>query len=243
MAPLTWRNVDAPDFSRVSDILNNAGNSWQSSFKGIGDEIGDIRDRQKRNRSMPAIDALLNAATEQDAAAALKAVPGMVGNNDRSDMLINAMAAARGNTLGYESSRAGTLLTGAQTGEVNQNTTNLRDSNGRANTEASRADTVEDNNAAAGRLAASAFGAPGVLSLTSQRMNDGAPSWLVDSESGGNFAARNDAEGSSGRDGHFGRVQFGQDRFDEAKAAGVVPKEMSIQQVWKVWLTLVGLLA
>lgn len=56
-----------------------------------------------------------------------------------------------------------------------------------------------------------------------------APSSLVRTESGGNFAAQNDAEGAGGT-GHFGRVQFGRARFAEAQAAGAVPEGMTIEQ-------------
>lgn len=56
-----------------------------------------------------------------------------------------------------------------------------------------------------------------------------APSSLVRTESGGNFAARNDSQGAGGQ-GHFGRVQFGRARFKEAKAAGAVPPGMTIEQ-------------
>lgn len=56
-----------------------------------------------------------------------------------------------------------------------------------------------------------------------------APASLVRTESGGNFAARNDAEGAGGT-GHFGRVQFGRARFAEAQAAGAVPQGMTIEQ-------------
>lgn len=45
---------------------------------------------------------------------------------------------------------------------------------------------------------------------------------LVQSESGGNFAARNDVPGSGGV-GHFGRGQFSQGRLAEAQSAGVMP--------------------
>lgn len=55
-----------------------------------------------------------------------------------------------------------------------------------------------------------------------------APASLVRTESGGNFAARNDAEGAGGN-GHFGRVQFGRARFAEAQAAGAVPEGMTIE--------------
>jgi hypothetical protein len=56
-----------------------------------------------------------------------------------------------------------------------------------------------------------------------------APSSLVRTESGGNFAARNNSEGAGGT-GHFGRVQFGRARFAEAQAAGAIPPGMTIEE-------------
>lgn len=54
------------------------------------------------------------------------------------------------------------------------------------------------------------------------------PRSLIDTESGGNFQATNDVEGSGGK-GHFGVVQFSQARIREAIDAGAIP-EMSPEQ-------------
>ena len=79
--------------------------------------------------------------------------------------------------------------------------------------------------------------ASNLLIQASQPANNGqsgftsdAPASLLRTESGGNYAARNNATGSSGRSGHFGRVQFGRDRFDDAVRAGAVPEGMTIEQ-------------
>lgn len=53
---------------------------------------------------------------------------------------------------------------------------------------------------------------------------------LTANESGGNTAAENNAVGSGGKVGHFGLLQFGQDRLADAKAAGVIPKDMTPQE-------------
>lgn len=52
---------------------------------------------------------------------------------------------------------------------------------------------------------------------------------LSSTESGGNWAATNNVEGSGGK-GHYGRLQFSIGRLDEAKAAGIIPKDMTPQQ-------------
>ena len=46
---------------------------------------------------------------------------------------------------------------------------------------------------------------------------------LIGSESGGDWTATNDAVGSGGKVGHFGRGQFGQARLEDAKNAGILP--------------------
>lgn len=54
------------------------------------------------------------------------------------------------------------------------------------------------------------------------------PASLIRTESGGSFAAANDIEGAGGK-GHYGRGQFSIGRLNEAKAAGVIPQDMSPQ--------------
>lgn len=55
------------------------------------------------------------------------------------------------------------------------------------------------------------------------------PASLIRTESSGNWKAKNDVEGSGGK-GHFGRLQFSQGRLNEAKAAGVMPRDMTPQE-------------
>lgn len=63
--------------------------------------------------------------------------------------------------------------------------------------------------------------------------NDGyaanVPANLVKTESGGNWAAENDAYGSGGK-GHFGALQFSRGRLQDAKNAGVIPQDMTPDQ-------------
>jgi len=58
----------------------------------------------------------------------------------------------------------------------------------------------------------------------------GAPRGLFGSESGGRFNAQNDVSGAGGMRGHFGRVQFGRARLQEAAAAGAIPQGTTPQQ-------------
>ena len=53
---------------------------------------------------------------------------------------------------------------------------------------------------------------------------------LIASESGGNWQARNDAVGAGGKVGHFGRLQFGQARLQDAINAGAIPPGTTPEQ-------------
>lgn len=66
--------------------------------------------------------------------------------------------------------------------------------------------------------------APGAQSPTTADLGGGGiqPS-LIQNESGGRWNAQNDAVGAGGQKGHFGRLQFGQARLQEAQAAGAIP--------------------
>lgn len=57
-----------------------------------------------------------------------------------------------------------------------------------------------------------------------------APASLVQNESGGDWAAQNDATGAGGQKGHFGRLQFGKARLQDAMNAGVIPQGMTPEQ-------------
>lgn len=56
------------------------------------------------------------------------------------------------------------------------------------------------------------------------------PASLIETESGGNWGARNNVTGAGGKAGHFGRLQFGQARLEDAKRAGVIPADMTPDQ-------------
>ena len=53
---------------------------------------------------------------------------------------------------------------------------------------------------------------------------------LIGTESGGNWGAQNSEIGAGGKAGHFGRVQFGQARLQEAMDAGAIPQGTTPEQ-------------
>lgn len=50
--PITWRNVDAPDFAVASDLLTRAGQQAQSVVSGLQDMVGDVQERRDSNRAL-----------------------------------------------------------------------------------------------------------------------------------------------------------------------------------------------
>lgn len=53
---------------------------------------------------------------------------------------------------------------------------------------------------------------------------------LIGTESGGNWDAKNSEMGAGGKPGHFGRVQFGQARLQDAMNAGAIPQGVTPEQ-------------
>lgn len=53
---------------------------------------------------------------------------------------------------------------------------------------------------------------------------------LAVTESGGNFTAQNSETGHGGQAGHYGRLQFGHARLQDAMRAGVIPEGTTPQQ-------------
>lgn len=72
--------------------------------------------------------------------------------------------------------------------------------------------------------------APSGVSAPSAPSSPDARSSLIQNESGGRWNAQNDAPGAGGMTGHFGRLQFGQARLQEAAAAGAIPAGTTPQQ-------------
>jgi hypothetical protein len=100
-APLTWRNVDAPDFRGSMDGYRIAGQSFDRAFQGISqglDKFDEYRRTQAENAVLNASTAFADPAALRDAIAS-----GAVFNGvDRS--LVGRAA------LGALDTRAGTLL-------------------------------------------------------------------------------------------------------------------------------------
>ena len=83
---------------------------------------------------------------------------------------------------------------------------------------------------AIGGLGLPGLGGPAQTAPQSPETGSALPASPNVSESGGNWQAQNDAVGSGGQRGHFGRAQFGQARLQEAAAAGAIPQGTTPEQ-------------
>ena len=223
MAPLTWRNVAAPNFGPAAALLNASTNGFTAGGAGLDAAFGGLGAIKQNNASAAALPILARVANEQGVNAAIAQVEGQVAPHNRSAELLEAMASLRGETLDFAGSRADTAATRGQ--------------EERAAAQRARAVAAGDQlNALAPeylrRVEDATYGATSNISSpnTGGSLNGLAPDSLLSTESGGNFGAKNNAIGSGGRPGHFGRVQFGLDRLDDARRAGAIPADMTPEQ-------------
>jgi hypothetical protein len=106
MAPLTWRNVNAPDFSSSARILGDAGRGLGDGFDSISGVFKDARERQINTRSNEGIGQLAGATNESDVERIMAQVLGSVSARDRNGALNNAIMGSSGRAIGLEGGRA-----------------------------------------------------------------------------------------------------------------------------------------
>lgn len=111
MAPLTWRNVDAPNNSNVAAMLDAAARSFEGGFSGVGKALSGFRDNQVQRASAGALSELAKIQGGADVASTLGRIDQMVRPEDRSAELAKAMLDITGTALGYDSRRASTNAT------------------------------------------------------------------------------------------------------------------------------------
>lgn len=105
MAPLTWRNVEAPNFAPATDGLRTAGYLLNNAFKSAGDGIGDFMQQREQQADR---DVLGRALSYSDPAALNEALR-------NGTILGNAEGYASGAALRTLGNRAGDLLQNAST--------------------------------------------------------------------------------------------------------------------------------
>jgi len=106
MAPTTWRNIDAPDFTRSSQILNSAVGHWSGAFNNLGDAFSKGGDIVRRSKSADANLVLAGVSGEDGVDPALAKIAGTTQGYNMTPELQAAMLNIRGAAMGYDSKRA-----------------------------------------------------------------------------------------------------------------------------------------
>lgn len=223
MAQLTWNQVSAPDLSGTSNILRNANASFNAGLSNASALLNSYNEGQQEKNDNALLGDIASLNSEEELSAFLSG--DALKNKNISATMRENILGLRNGILANESTRAATAGTKANTANTYARTAIAQASEGR------QAAEYQDGVNARTELRGLTGAVVGANTEGNQiGFTRDAPASLVVTESGGNFGARNNATGLSGRAGHFGRVQFGRDRFDEAVRAGVVPKGMTIEQ-------------
>lgn len=169
MAPLTWRNVDAPDLGRASEILNNSAKLFGGAMDGVAENLTGIRDRQRRDRSAAVMPMLAGVANEAGVDPALAQLGQSISTNDMTPELQQAMMQLREGAQGYENTRAGINQTNANTGLIGANTARVNSQNSRE--QATHNNTLLKNQQEASLASVFAH---------NQQVKDGGPGEIID---------------------------------------------------------------
>lgn len=103
MAPLTWRNVDAPNFSGVTSSLATASQLLNNATSGLSDAIDKRRNTQRMGDSSAAIAQALQLGDEGALQAAL---PGILANGrNLTPEALQIIGARQGQLIQNEGSR------------------------------------------------------------------------------------------------------------------------------------------
>jgi hypothetical protein len=122
MAPLTWRNVNAPDFASSARILGNAGRGLGDGLDSISGVFKDARARQINTRSNEGIGQLAGATTESEVDRIMAQVLQGTAARDRNGALNEAIMGSNGRALGLDNDRADLRNTASQISNRNART-------------------------------------------------------------------------------------------------------------------------
>jgi len=237
MAQLRYQSVAAPNLSGISQILANSSSGFSAGFDKLSNLLNERANDRATAQSNAIIPELAQVGSEAEVNQFLQGLGGKIDPRNMSPELLSAITNLRKNAQGFDQGRLDQSKTRADIRGVDARTRGTQaqtqialNADGRTQTQFDRGIARED--ALAGHT--NHFANARIGAYRGQNDLGGlAPSTLIQTESGGNFAASNDATGSSGRKGHFGRVQFGKDRLDDAKRAGAIPKDMTPEQFLK----------
>lgn len=74
MAPLTWRNVAAPDFQGVASMMETASRGWDRAFTGLNEALSRQAEVNRRNRAAEMLPMLANVTDQASAEEAIAAI-------------------------------------------------------------------------------------------------------------------------------------------------------------------------
>jgi hypothetical protein len=193
MAPLTWKNVDAPNFSGAADMYASVGANFGRGFEGFGEALSGLENVRRDRLSAPFIAQLAGITDEATAAKARSEILAKIPTTNMSDALQAAVLGSAGLGLDLQSKRT--------------SMNNAFDANSRLNTDHTR--RIEDEDAM-GRVGM-AFGRNAEANMgfgPGSEMRDA----LGVSESGNRYGIVND-------EGYSGKYQWGPDRLTDYNRA------------------------
>lgn len=118
MAPLTWKNIEAPNFSSSADIYRGVGQNFSQAFSGLGDALSGFRDVQRNEASAPAISLLAQINDEASAAAAREQIAKTIDPRNMTTGLQEALLGANRKGLDMYRDRTSTALDVAEDGRT-----------------------------------------------------------------------------------------------------------------------------
>jgi hypothetical protein len=126
MARLTIDQIDAPDLRASADILAESGKSFQNAVTSASDLLSKYQEGQMSKGDAEITNLLAGAKNEEEWNKILTSTD-FSKMNLSPEMRANILN-RRDSILGYETSRAGNLLTAAQTGNTNATADRTRNS-------------------------------------------------------------------------------------------------------------------
>lgn len=104
MAPLTWRNVSAPDFQGAASMMETASRGWDRAFSGLNEALQRQGEVNRRNRSAELLPMLANVTDQESAEAAIAAV-GQLAPHQISPELAQAVMGLRNQAQEYQANQ------------------------------------------------------------------------------------------------------------------------------------------
>jgi hypothetical protein len=116
MAPITWRNVAAPDFSPAARMLNDAAANWSGAGQTLAGAFQRGAEIQKARASAQAAGTMAKVSGEAGVDPALDKILGEIGAENLTPEMQSAIMNLRGTAMGYDRARGGSGRSGGRSG-------------------------------------------------------------------------------------------------------------------------------